>query len=94
MKVIGKPIIDEYSQRHADARSPVEAWLAEVEDANWQSPKDVKYRYPNASILSDNRVVFNIKGNKYRIDTKLSYIHQIVFIKRMGTHAEYLKWSF
>lgn len=94
MKVIGKRILFEFSKSHADVASQVSAWLAEAEEAEWSTPNDVKTRYVHASFLSDNRVVFNIKGNKYRIDTKINYQHQIVLVKRIGTHSEYSKWRF
>lgn len=51
-------------------------------------------RFPHASILSENRVIFNIKGNRYRLEVKVSYVAQVIFIKRIGTHAEYSKWTF
>jgi Uncharacterized protein conserved in bacteria len=94
MKVIGKRILFEFSKSHATVASQVSAWLAEAEEAEWSTPNDVKARYVHASFLSDNRVVFNIKGNKYRIDTKINYQHQIVLVKRIGTHSEYNKWRF
>jgi mRNA-degrading endonuclease HigB of HigAB toxin-antitoxin module len=56
-------------------------------------PADVKARYPTASFLSDNRVIFNIEGNRYRIETKVSYEITVVLVRRVGTHAEYSKWS-
>jgi mRNA interferase HigB len=61
--------------------------------ANWTGPADIKARYPSASFLDDNRVIFNIKGNTYRIETKVSYEITVVLIKRVGTHAKYFKWS-
>ena len=94
MKVVGRKRIDDFCRDHADARAPLASWLAESEEANWQTPTDVKERYATASFLGDGRVVFNIKGNKYRLDTKISYKNQTVLIKRIGTHAEYDKWIF
>ncbi len=94
MKVVGRKKLEEFSRRHADVRSQIQAWLCEVEEAQWQTPHDVKARYATASFLGDNRVVFNLKGNKYRLDVKLSYKNQVVLIKRIGTHAEYSTWKF
>ena len=94
MKVVGKKALEDFKQRHADARSQVDAWLCEVEEAEWQSSHDIKARYPTASFLPDNRVVFNLKGNNYRLDVKVSYENQVVLIKRIGTHAEYDHWTF
>jgi len=94
MKVLGQAILIDYSNNHADVASQISAWTAEVKEAKWTTPNDVKARYANASFLSDNRVIFNIKGNKYRLDTKIYYQRQIVIVKRIGTHGEYNKWKF
>lgn len=94
MKVVGKQYIDEFCDAHSDARAQMSAWLYEAEESTWQTPIDIKNRYASASFLSDNRVIFNVKGNRYRIDTKVSYKNQVVIIIRVGTHAEYSKWKF
>ena len=94
MKVVGQQHIEEFSRRHTDARSQIASWLYEVEEAQWETPSDIKERYPHASFLANNRVVFNLKGNSYRIDTKISYKSQVVLIVRIGTHAEYNRWKF
>jgi mRNA interferase HigB len=93
MKVIGRNVLDDFGRKHADVSSQINSWLCEVEDAQWQSPADLKRRYPHASILPENRVVFNLKGNRYRLEVKVSYSAKIVFVKQMGTHAEYSKWN-
>jgi mRNA interferase HigB len=93
MKVVGRDRIQEFANLHADIKIPIYAWLKEAEEASWQTPADVKARYPTASFLSDNRVVFNIKGNRYRLEVKINYKNKIVLIKRMGTHADYSKWQ-
>ena len=93
MKVVGLERLQRFRERHADVRSQVDAWLCEVEDAKWKSPQDIKERYPHASILAENRVIFNLKGNNYRIYTKVNYEHQLVLVVRAGTHAEYSKWK-
>lgn len=94
MQIVGRAIVEEYAQKHADIRSPLDAWVCEVTAAQWNAPGDVKARFPSASFLRDNRVVFNLKGNKYRLDTKIAYQTHVVFIKRVGTHAEYSNWTF
>jgi mRNA interferase HigB len=94
MRVIGKETLEEFKRRHADVRSQVDAWLAEVEDAEWGSPNDVKARFAAASFLPNNRVVFNLKGNSYRLEVNIAYNTKIVLIKRIGTHAEYDTWTF
>ena len=94
MKLVGCNHLDDFATRHADVRSQIDAWRCEVEEAKWASPNDIKARFANASFLADNRVVFNLKGNKYRLDTKVAYKNQVVLIMRIGTHAEYKNWEF
>jgi mRNA interferase HigB len=93
MRLLGIPRLKKFIADHADVRGAIGAWRLEVEDAEWRSPIDVKARYPTASILSNNRVIFNIKGNNYRIETKVSYDLKIVLILRIGTHSEYTRWT-
>ena len=93
MRLVGKELLAEFGRLHAEIRGPLDAWVCEVEEADWTGPADIKARYPSASILSDNRVVFNIKGNKYRIETKISFEIKVVLVKRIGSHAEYTKWK-
>ena len=93
LRVHGRKRLTELAARHADVRSQVQAWFWEVEEAQWKGSQDVKQRYPNASLLPENRVVFNLKGNKYRLLVKVGYEQQIVLILAAGTHAEYSKWK-
>ena len=93
MKVVGKKFLKDFCDRHADARSALYAWLAEAEDAEWKQPADIKEKHSSASFLSGKRVVFNIKGNSYRLLVKVSYKNQIVLVEKAGTHAEYSKWN-
>jgi mRNA interferase HigB len=90
---VGREVLAEFAQAHADVRSQLQAWLAEAEDSEWRSPDDVKRRYRTASVLSDNRIVFNLKGNKYRMLVTISYQTKVVLILKLGTHAEYSKWE-
>ncbi len=94
MKVVRKRTLENFKRRHADARSQVDAWICEVEEAEWESPNDIKAKYVTASFLADNRVVFNLKGNNYRLDVKVNYTTKVVFVKRIGTHADYDNWKF
>lgn len=94
MKVIGREILMEFIKRHAEVRGQVTAWLAEVEEAEWKAPQDVRARYQSVSFVEDKRAVFNLKGNKYRLDTRIAFGTAIVAIVRMGTHAEYSDWKF
>ena len=92
MKIAGIKILYEFKQKHAASRGPLNAWLKEVETAEWQSFHDVKQRYPSASNIGRNVVIFNIKANDYRLETKIDYVTQVVLIKRIGTHSEYNRW--
>lgn len=94
MRFVGRTRLEEFAGQHADVRAQLDAWLCEVEEADWKSPADVKGRFPSASILSDDRIIFNLKGNRYRLEVKLSYEIKTVLISRIGTHAEYSKWTF
>lgn len=94
MQLVGLIKLDAFKQAHADSRGPLDAWQAEVEDAKWTGPQDIKNHYQGASFLSDNRVIFNIKGNTYRLVVKARYQNGIVLIEWVGTHAEYDKKKF
>ncbi len=67
------------------------AWFAEAHRADWRGPMDIKARYPSASVVANNRVVFNIGGNKYRLVVAIRYDARIVFIRFIGTHRQYEK---
>lgn len=93
MRLIGRRVLAEFAARHASVRAAVEAWACEVAEADWNMPADLKARYPSASFIAGNRVVFNIKGNSYRIEVKISYEIKTVLVLRAGTHAQYTKWK-
>lgn len=92
MKVIALEILDEFASQHGDIRGQIAAWVADAQTAAWKRPADIRARHATASFLSDKRVIFNIKGNRYRLEVKVSYKNQVVLVKRIGTHAEYSKW--
>lgn len=75
--------------RREDSKSALKAWFAEATAATWKTPADVKAQYRNASIVGDNRVVFNVAGNKYRLIVHINYPKQVVLVKFVGTHLEY-----
>lgn len=91
MRVIAKRTLRDFWTIHADAEQQLTAWFRETEKGNWQSINDLKKEYPSASILKDNRVVFNIKGNKYRLIVKLNLEYNLCWIRFIGTHSEYDK---
>ncbi len=97
MIVIGADVVESYLADHAGhkgikaARSQYQAWLDIAARANWRNPEDVKAAYPKASILKAGRVVFNIKGNDYRLVARVQYQAGALAIRFFGTHAEYDK---
>ena len=91
MIVVGKKCIQEFIKGHSDAKSQLIAWLSEAEEAIWETTQDIKDRYSSASFLSENRVVFNIKGNSYRLLIKINFQQETVLVEKIGTHAEYSK---
>ena len=91
MRIIAVSTLREFWKSHADAEQPLKAWYKEATDVQWNEPNDIKQRYPSADILPGNRIVFNIKGNTYRLIVKIHYNTGIVFIRFVGTHAEYDK---
>lgn len=75
--------------KHPDCEQQLKAWYQEAGKAIWSGPKDIKRDYPGASILENNRIVFNIKGNHYRLIVRINYHYQMVWIRFIGTHAQY-----
>jgi mRNA interferase HigB len=74
---------------YQDAEAPTMAWYREAMKADWSSPAEVKQQFGNASILKDGRVVFNIAGNKYRLVAWINYPYRVLYIRFIGTHAQY-----
>lgn len=89
MHIISRKKLREFWENHPDARSSLESWFVDVKHGEWQKPDDIKSIYRNASIIGHNRIVFNIKGNKYRLIVSVQYTYKIVFIRFVGTHQEY-----
>ena len=91
MRIISRKALREFWAKHSDAEQPLRAWYANVKRADWKNPSGVKAAYRNASLIANNRVVFNIKGNSYRLVAAIDYQYSIVFIRFLGTHQEYDK---
>lgn len=91
MRVIALSTLREFWESHADAEQALKAWDKEATTSRWAEPNDIKTNYPSADIISGNRIVFNIKGNTCRLIVKIHYNTGIVFIRFIGTHAEYDK---
>lgn len=89
MRVIAKKALVEFWSKHSNAEIALRAWLFEVKNESWASPADIRAKFPYAKLLPDNRVIFRIKGNNYRLVVKINYTVGIVYIRFIGTHAEY-----
>jgi len=89
MKVLGRERLELFCRRHADARRWIDGWLADVESAAWTSPHDIRQRYVTASFLGGGLVIFNVKGNAYRLETIVAYRTGVVSVEWIGTHAQY-----
>jgi mRNA interferase HigB len=91
MRVIAKSTLREFWLKHADTEQVLKSWYREAEKSEWQHINDIKAEYPSASILANGRIVFNIKGNSYRLIVKINFAYQMVWIRFIGTHSEYDK---
>ena len=87
-----KTLVEFYSKpEYRDSKGPLSSWYFEVKHGDWSSPAEVKLKYRSASILKDNRIVFNIAGNKYRLVVRVNYESKTIFIRFVGTHRDYDK---
>ena len=91
MNVIKRQTLIDFWTKHPTAKGALEAWFAEVKKSEWQRSTDIKQRFSSADFLAGNRVVFNISGNNYRLIVKVEYKSKTVYIRFIGTHAEYSK---
>lgn len=89
MRIISRRILRDFWKKHPDASVPLQTWFHDVERATWTTPSNIKATYHNASLVANNRVVFNIKGNHYRLVVVVIYKHNLVYIRFVGTHEEY-----
>ncbi|MCM4161752.1 type II toxin-antitoxin system HigB family toxin [Antarcticibacterium flavum] len=89
MRVIAKRTLREYWEQNPDCEQQLSAWYRETSKASWKSPNEIKEKYATSSILKNNRAVFNICGNKYRLIVEINYKRKWVFILFIGTHSEY-----
>lgn len=90
-RIIAKRTLKDFWEKHPDAEQYLKTWFDVAKSNTWKSPADVKQNFANASILRDSRVVFNIKGNSYRLIVKFNYEREWAFIRFIGTHSEYEK---
>ncbi|MCU1230993.1 MAG: hypothetical protein JWO97_3877 [Acidobacteria bacterium] len=92
MTLLGKGRLSAFKNAHPDVKPQVAAWEAEVENADWKTPMDVKERYPKASFPGKQQVIFDFGWNRYRLWVKVAYNAGVVVVKEIGTHKEYDRW--
>ncbi|OJU24746.1 MAG: addiction module toxin RelE [Sphingobacteriales bacterium 41-5] len=91
MRVIAKKVLREFWEKHNDCEQQLKAWFQEASKAEWKNPNEIKTEFPSASIIGNDRIVFNIKGNSYRLIIKINFDYQMIWIRFIGTHPEYDK---
>jgi mRNA interferase HigB len=91
MRIIARKTLRDFWSKpgYADAEQPLKAWFKLAEEADWAKPSAIKKALASASIVGDNRVVFNIAGNKYRLVAKINYSYRVLYIRFIGTHRQY-----
>lgn len=89
MRIIAIRTLREFWERHPQAETPLRGWYAEASNAAWQTPAEIKAAHRSASFLANNRVVFNIKGNDFRLVVAVRYQQGLMYVRFVGTHAEY-----
>ncbi len=89
MRIAGRERLYAFCRKHADARSWIENWLADVESVAWKTPQEVRHRYSSASFLTGGIVVFNVKGNAYRLEVEIAYRTAVIAVQWIGTHRAY-----
>lgn len=94
MRVVGREELQRFSVKHPDCRSWISNWLADAQSATWRTPQDIKDRYVAASFLAENVIVFNVRGNEYRLVTRVAYRTGTVVVLWIGKHSEYVKKQF
>jgi mRNA interferase HigB len=89
LRVIAKKGLRDFWLLHPDCEQQLKSWYREAEKSVWKTPGQIKKMYPSASIIENNRVVFNIKGNNYRLIVRINYDYGMVWIRFIGTHSQY-----
>ena len=91
MNIISKRTIIKFYEKYPNSKTALEVWYSDAKKSIWTTPDDIKRVYSSASFLADNRVIFNIKGNDYRLIVHIDYLRKFVRVKFIGTHNEYDK---
>ncbi|HEV7239071.1 MAG TPA: type II toxin-antitoxin system HigB family toxin [Thermoanaerobaculia bacterium] len=94
MKLLGLNVLSAFAKAHPDAEPSLSAWQAEVERATWKHGAELKGLYPSASFVGRDNVIFNIRGNNYRLHARVSFATQVVIVVQIGTHKEYEGWKY
>jgi mRNA interferase HigB len=89
--IFSRGTLRDFWEKHGDCELQLKTWYREAENSNWSSINELKKEYPSASILKDNRIVFNVKGNDYRLIVKFNFDYQLAWVRFIGTRAEYDK---
>ena len=89
MQIVAVRFLRAFWEKNPDAEQPLKSWVEEAKKASWSQPAQIKEQYRSASILKNKRVVFNIKGNDYRLVVSVAYHYQAVYVKFIGTHKQY-----
>ena len=90
-RIFSKSTLREFWEKYPETEQYLKTWFDTTMNANWKNPNDVKKTYATASILKNERIVFNIKGNSFRLIVKLNFEKQWIFVRFIGTHSEYDK---
>ena len=91
MRIIAKKTLREFWKLHKDAEQPLRSWYDMAKKESWNSFNEIKAQFRNSSVVGNDRIVFNIKGNSYRLTVKVNFVWKVMFIKFIGTHKEYDK---
>lgn len=89
MRIVARKTLRQFWEQHPDAEQALKAWYHDAKQAAWTSSKDIRQVYATASVIANNRIVFNIRGNHYRLVVAINYGYQIIYIRFVGTHQEY-----
>ena len=91
MRIVGREKLSEFTDAHADARAWIDNWIAATELVTWRTPQDIKDQYASASFLADQVIIFNVRGNRYRLEVLIAYRTGTVVVRKIETHAAYSK---
>lgn len=89
MRIIGLGKLHSFCEDHASCRKWASNWISDLKGSHWKTPQDVKNRYPTASFLPNQVVIFNVKGNEYRLETQIAFNLETIAVLWIGTHAAY-----